>query len=157
VSRTDPGTVRVYLVRHARAEKEAPHGDAARRVTAEGRAAFHALLASLGQKLAVSRAITSPFARARETAEVLAAATGATIEDDAELASGNLDGRGILAFARRAGAGCALVGHNPEIGEAITLVAKEIRDVPPGTVAAIDLERDGPRLAWIESPRWTPR
>jgi phosphohistidine phosphatase SixA len=147
----------VYLVRHARAEKEAPHGDAARRITAEGRAAFHALLVTLGRRLDVSRAVTSPFIRARETAEVLAAVTGASIEDEPELASGNLDGRGVLALARRSGAGCALVGHNPEIGEAITLVAQEVREVSPGTVAAIDLERDGPRLAWIESPRWTPR
>jgi phosphohistidine phosphatase len=153
VSSVEPGTIRVYLVRHARAEKEAPRGDAARSLTAEGRAAFAALLADLGPRIAVSRALASPFTRARETAELLAAATGAPIEDEPELGSGNLDGPGVLALARRAGAGCALVGHNPEIGEAIALAAGEPHEVSPGTVAAIDLERGGPRLAWIASPR----
>jgi len=32
--------LRVYLVRHGKAEQDAPGGDAARRLTAEGRAQF---------------------------------------------------------------------------------------------------------------------
>jgi phosphohistidine phosphatase len=142
----------VYLVRHAKAEKDAPAGDAARRLTPEGKAAFEALLESLRRRLRPTRVVTSPYARALETARLLAHATGATLEEDPDLASGRLDGRAILAAARLAGAGAALVGHNPEIAEAIALAAGGERKVRPGTIAAIELGPDEPRLAWLESP-----
>jgi phosphohistidine phosphatase len=140
---------RRYLVRHATAEGSAPGGDAARRLTEDGRRHFEALLAALGGDLAVTRIVTSPFARARETAALLAAATGAPVEVEPRLASGASDGRALLALAEAAGPGAALVGHNPEIAEAIALAGGREEPVKPGTVAAVEA---GGRLRWIRRP-----
>src|SRR5512141_2821426 len=105
------GSSHVYLVRHAKAEHDHPRGDAARRLTAEGRKAFRDLVTALHPRLRLERILTSPFARARQTAEVLAEITGAPIEEEDVLASGASSGRELLALARRAGPGVALVGH----------------------------------------------
>ncbi|HEX9291455.1 MAG TPA: histidine phosphatase family protein [Anaeromyxobacteraceae bacterium] len=144
--------VRVYLVRHGKAEKQAAHGDAARRLTPEGRARFTAFAEQLAPRLEIARVVSSPFARARETAQILAAATGARLEESGELASGTSSGRELLALARRGGDGVALVGHNPELEEAIALAAGAEQKVRPGTIAAIDLLDRGEALAWIEAP-----
>lgn len=141
---------RVYLVRHAKAE----HGpaDAARRLTPAGRDAFQASLGRLGPKLRVTSIRTSPFARARETADLLAAATGAPVEEDQALASGASDGRGVLALVRRARDGAALVGHNPELAEVIATVAGRDVEVKPGAIAALDVDGGEVRLSWLALP-----
>jgi phosphohistidine phosphatase len=143
---------RVFLVRHAKAERENPGGDAARALTDGGRERFSALLAALGGRLAVSRVVTSPYVRARQTAELVASHASAPLEEDAALASG-ATGAGILAAAREAGPGAALVGHNPEIAEALQLAGLEGAHVPPGTIAAILVEGRRARLEWLETPR----
>jgi phosphohistidine phosphatase len=142
---------RLYVVRHGSAEGTAA-SDAARRLTADGRARFAALARALAPRLAVSRVLSSPLLRARETGDLLAAATGAPVEEEAALASGASTGRELLALGRRLGAGVALVGHNPEIAEAIAIAAGGAREVRPGTVAAIDVHAAGFRLAWLEGP-----
>jgi phosphohistidine phosphatase len=143
------GVARVYLVRHAEAERQAA-SDAARRLTPAGRARFEAHARTLA--LRPTRIVTGPFARARETAELLAAATGAPIEEDAALASGVSTGRALLAIARRAGDGAALVGHNPELAEAVALAAGRGVAVPPGTVAVVDVDAAGERLVSLLAP-----
>jgi phosphohistidine phosphatase len=140
---------RFYLVRHAKAEKEALGGDAARRLTDKGRRHFEALLRDLEGALRVSRIVTSPFARARETAALLAEATGAPVVVEPRLASGASGGRELLALGVALGAGVALVGHNPELAEAVALAGAGAAEVPPGTVAAVEV--DG-RLDWLRSP-----
>jgi phosphohistidine phosphatase len=141
----------LFLVRHAKAEGASPDGDAARRLTAEGRERFRRHLATLAGELPVRRIATSPFARAAETAALLAEATGARVEEEPRLASGALEGRQLLSLAAELGAGTALVGHNPEIAEAIHLASAHLAggreaDVPPGTVAALDARG---RVVWI--------
>jgi phosphohistidine phosphatase len=138
-----------YLIRHARAEGEAPGGDEARRLTPAGRDAFKELVASLAGRLRVNRIHASPVLRARQTGDLLAALTGAPLEEEEELASGAMTGRQILQLGQELGAGAALIGHNPELAEAIVLAAGRQVKVPPGTVAAIDLLG---RLAWMASP-----
>lgn len=135
-----------YLVRHAKAEGSAPGGDAHRRLTAEGRTAFAGAARALAGEVALRRIVTSPYARAQETAALLAEASGAPVEVEPRLASGASTGRALLALGRKLGAGVALVGHNPEVAEAVALAGGEHAEVPPGTVAAVGL--DG-RLAWI--------
>jgi phosphohistidine phosphatase len=135
----------VYLVRHARAEAGGSGGDAARRLTAEGRAAFTHRVATLARRLQMDRIVTSPFRRAVQTATILAEATGAPIEEEAALASGVSTGKQLLALARRLGPGTALVGHNPELGEAIALAAGHAVEVPPGTIAAVS---PGGKVTW---------
>jgi phosphohistidine phosphatase len=140
----------VFLVRHA--EAQGGGLDADRRLTAAGRNAFSGLLGMLGPTLAVNRVLSSPFRRARETADILAHATGAPSEPVDELASGHASGRELLALARESGAGTALVGHNPEVAEALAIAAGKPVAVPPGTVAALDLSGARPRLLWVRSP-----
>lgn len=141
---------RFYLVRHAAAEPAAA-SDAARRLTREGRAAFAAHARAHAGRMAVSRVATSPLARARETASLLAAATGAAVEEEPALAPGASGGAELLSLGRRLGAGAALVGHNPEIAEAIAAVARRHVAVPAGAIAAIDVDAGGLRLAWLEA------
>jgi phosphohistidine phosphatase len=138
-----------YLIRHARAEGEAPGGDEARRLTPAGRDTFKELVASLAGRLRVRRIHASPVLRARQTGDLLAALTGAPLEEEEELASGASSGRQLLQLGLDLGEGAALVGHNPELGEAIGLAAGHGVEVSPGTVAAIGL--DG-RLAWMARP-----
>ncbi|MGB8932958.1 MAG: histidine phosphatase family protein, partial [Anaeromyxobacteraceae bacterium] len=72
---SDP--LRLFFVRHAQAEGNHPLGDWARRLTPEGRDAFRARAEALAAEVKLARILTSPYARARETAALLAAATGA--------------------------------------------------------------------------------
>jgi phosphohistidine phosphatase len=144
--------LRVYFVRHGKAEKDSPGGDAARRLTPEGRARFYALAGSLAEKLDLARIVTSPAARARQTAEILAAATGAPVVENHDLAPGCSTARDLLAMARGEGAGVALVGHNPEMAEAVSLAAGQGEKLQPGAVAAVDLSKARSALAWIEAP-----
>jgi phosphohistidine phosphatase len=140
---------RFYLVRHARAEKLAAGGDAQRPLSAEGRAAFSALLATLRRQLRPARVHASPFLRARQTAELLAAVTGAPLSPEPRLASGVSSGAELLVLGRTLPPGAALVGHNPELADAIALALGRAVDVPPGTVAAV--EEDG-TVAWVARP-----
>ena len=110
---------RVFLVRHAKAEAQAADDDA-RRLTAEGRARFARLLARLRDRLRVVRVLTSPLARARETADMLAQVTGAPVERDPRLAAGRSSARDVVAMVRKAPPGTALVGHNPELAQALS-------------------------------------
>jgi phosphohistidine phosphatase len=145
--------VTIYLVRHAEAEAATAGGDAARQLTDAGRDAFAAFVAARRGDLAPARVLTSPYLRARQTAALLAAAAGAAVEDEPALASGASGGRALLALARSTGDGTALVGHNPEIAEAIALAGGHDVAVRPGTVAAVELADDGgARLAWIAAP-----
>jgi phosphohistidine phosphatase len=145
-------TTRFYLVRHGRAEARNAGGDRARRLLPEGRAAFAAHARALVPELSVARIATSPYERARETAELLAGATGALAQDEGGLASGASDGAQVLRLGAALGDGTALVGHNPELAQAIALAAGRDLDVPPGTVAAIDADGGGFRLAWLRAP-----
>jgi phosphohistidine phosphatase len=144
--------VRVYLVRHGEAERDVGGGDGARRLTPEGRAQFFAFAGSLAERVEISRVMTSPLARARQTAEILAAATGAPIAESPQLAPGCSSARGLLELAHSQGTGVALVGHNPEMADAVALAAGRGQKLRPGAVAAVDLTDIGSELAWIEAP-----
>jgi phosphohistidine phosphatase len=145
-------THRIYLVRHAKAEARRGDDDPGRRLTPEGRLRFERLVKALGKKLKVARVVTSPYARSRETAEILSEATGAPLEEDERLASGASSGKELIALARGAARGTALVGHNPEIAEAIARAAGKEHEVKTGAVAALDVDGKDVTLAWLELP-----
>lgn len=147
-----PRPPRIYLVRHGKAEREHPHGDPARRLSPDGRARFQKLLQEGGLQLRVLHILTSPFARTRQTADLLAAVVHAPVEEIEELAPGRSTGREVLRLGRGAGDGTAVVGHNPEMAEAISIAAGHTEEVKPGTIAAVDLLPDGPKLAWLRRP-----
>ncbi|MGZ6081409.1 MAG: SixA phosphatase family protein [Myxococcaceae bacterium] len=140
-----------YLVRHGKAEEPRGAGDDARRLTADGRDAFAALVRALAPSLPLVRIVASPSVRARETAGILAAATGAPASLEPALAPGRSGAEALLARGREAGNGVALVGHNPEMGEAVARAGRVDR-MPPGSVAAVEATAGGFRLLWIRSP-----
>lgn len=141
-----------YLVRHAEAERGSTFPDVARRLTPEGRSRFGALAAALAPALRLSLVLTSPLARGRETADVLVAACGGRVEEREALASGRCGGAQLLELARSAGPGVALVGHNPEMAEAVKLASGQDQKVPPGAVAAVEAGPGGYRLLWVRIP-----
>jgi phosphohistidine phosphatase len=143
--------IRLYLVRHAQAESNHPLGDSARRLTPGGRSDFRTRAGRLAAEVRVALVLTSPYARSRETAELLAAATGAPVEPEEALASGRSSAQELIRIARLRGDGTVLVGHNPEIADAVAFVGGREIPVPPGTVACLEVEEDGnwPRLAWV--------
>jgi phosphohistidine phosphatase len=143
--------IRIYLVRHAQAESNHPLGDSARRLTPEGRSGFRTRAAQLAAELHVTLVLTSPYARSRETAELLATATGVPMEPEEALASGRSSAQELIRIARLRGDGTILVGHNPEISDAVAFVSGKEIPVPPGAVVCLEVEEDGnwPRLAWV--------
>ncbi|MFT3913868.1 MAG: histidine phosphatase family protein [Anaeromyxobacteraceae bacterium] len=143
---------RIYLVRHGRAEASNPGGDAARRLTPEGRLDLEGHVRRIRAELQVSRVVASPFTRCRETAQILATVLGVRADAEAELASGVSDARGVLLLAARCGAGTVLVGHNPELGGAVATVAGREVEFPPGTIAAVDVDGGEFGLAWVRVP-----
>jgi phosphohistidine phosphatase len=141
-----------YLVRHAEAQAHQGVGDAARRLTEAGRKGFADLAGSLAPEMRVRRILTSPLVRARETAALLSQATGSVAAVEEALVSGRSSGSDLLALGREAGDGSALVGHNPEVAEAVVLAAGGSQRVAPGAVAAIEAGDVGYRLLWLRSP-----
>lgn len=139
-------------MRHAAAERGDAASDRDRHLTEAGRHAFAMLAAARAADMRVRTVLTSPFVRARETGSILAEAVGAPLEDREMLGAGHSTGAGLLRLGREAGEGAALVGHNPEVAEAIVLAAGASRTVPPGTVAAVEAGDVGYRLLWLHSP-----
>jgi len=142
----------VYLVRHARAQAQSPSGDAGRTLTEDGRAAFEALVRGLATDLGITRVVTSPFARAVQTAAVLGAVLGVPVEREPTLAAGECTAREVLRLAGRLGAGTALVGHNPELAEAASAAAGHAVELPPGAIVALEGADDGWRFVWVRVP-----
>jgi phosphohistidine phosphatase len=106
--------VRLYLVRHAEAERGEP--DELRRLTAAGRQQARDLGARLSaQGVGADAVLTSPLLRARETGDQLARALGAAAEPHERLAPG-ATAEDLLAAVAGRGETVVVVGHQPDCG-----------------------------------------
>lgn len=153
--------MRLYVVRHGKAEDVGPDGtDASRRLTEEGKDDFRRGaegLARLGLRL--DCILTSPLVRARETADLLAEVLGGPRPERLEtLAFG--DEAEILATAAGAGEEVAVVGHEPTLGRLVSLAVfgRTGGGTPlrKGGVACLELARGTPGravLAWLLAPK----
>jgi phosphohistidine phosphatase len=130
--------VRVYLCRHAKAAPGEP--DEERELTGKGRRQA----AELGERLAALPeppvvVLASPLVRARQTAEAIAAATGAPLELEPRLAPG-----AGVADLRAAVAGLAgpvaTVGHQPDCSEITYAVTGVDTGFSPAAMAQLELE-----------------
>lgn len=124
----------IWLLRHGDAEGSADD-DASRRLTAKGERqaeAAGAALAALG--IEIETCLTSPKARAAETARIAAAVLGCKAEIEPRLAGGDFD-LSVLVAGRGE---TLLVGHEPDLSRAIQLATGGRVKLAKGGVAAID-------------------
>lgn len=106
---------KLYVVRHAWAEERGAKPDALRELTPEGvrrwrRAASR--LVEVGVQPAT--VASSPLARARQTAEILAEVAGASCIIENELSPGG-DCSQVLRACRKLQSPIAMVGHCPDV------------------------------------------
>jgi phosphohistidine phosphatase len=156
----------LYLVRHAIAEESSSTGrDADRALTREGEAKMRRVAQGLRAiEVRLDLILTSPYRRAAETADVLAAALGGVERRAlAELAAAG-DIGALLAALRpyRQVEAIALVGHQPDLGHLASHIMTGSPDLCPlpfkkGGVACLEIA--SPRgnlrgdLAWFMTPR----
>jgi phosphohistidine phosphatase len=142
-----PGPLHLYLVRHAIAEARGPAwpDDALRPLTADGIRRWRRQAAGLAALEARPDVIlTSPFARARQTADLLAAAFAKKpkVVELPALQPG-VKARDVLRAleGEAARASIALVGHEPGLGELAALLVgfKTAPEFKKGGVARIDV------------------
>ncbi len=155
----------IYLVRHAIAEPRGPEwpNDEARPLTPRGVARMRDVAEGLARRgVQVERVWCSPLTRARQTAELLAAAWSPTRRVDivAELAPGRTPSAQAAALPARGGVGAAaVVGHEPDLGVLLAWWLGARLPVPfkKGGVACIEippaLARGTGELQWLVTPR----
>lgn len=116
----------VMLLRHGIAEDpSATHGDAARRLTGEGKRKTREVVAGMhALDLPVDAILSSPLVRARQTAEIVADVYGIAADgiDVIEALAPGHDVDDVLAALRphREAGGIVLVGHEPDMGELVS-------------------------------------
>ena len=162
-------SLELYLVRHAvAAERGADYpDDALRPLTDAGVERFRRAVSGLRDLgVQLDLVLASPYARARETAELLAVGLRPRpklVVVDA-LAAGETATGVIAAIAKHSTTGrgasrIALVGHEPDLGElaARLLGAKGRIEFKKGAVCRIDVDRAMPSgpgtLRWFVTPR----
>lgn len=164
-----PTALELYLVRHAVAAPRGPDypDDAERPLTDDGVDRFRQAVAGLrAAGVQLDLVLTSPYTRARQTAELLCAGLRPKpkLIVVAALAPGEPAADVISAVARHASAGrsssrVALVGHEPDLGVLAgrLLAAKGAVEFKKGTVCRIDVARAMPAgpgtLRWMLPPR----
>jgi phosphohistidine phosphatase len=134
----------LYLLRHAHAGDWSrwEGDDDVRPLTDKGRRQAERLgrlLAAIGE--APDLLITSPLARAAQTAEIVAGLTGTKVVVDARVA-GPLDPDTVMRIVLDAGAGerPCLVGHDPALSELLAeLTGATAIAMRKGTLARVDL------------------
>jgi phosphohistidine phosphatase len=124
----------IWLLRHGDAEDSAPD-DASRHLTAKGEGQSRAAgggLARLGVE--IDHCLSSPKARALETARIACQPLGAEFEAAEALAGGDFD-PGELAAGRGE---LLIVGHEPDLSRAIQLTTGARVELKKGGLAGID-------------------
>ncbi|WP_437314278.1 phosphohistidine phosphatase SixA [Sorangium sp. So ce385] len=126
----------LYVMRHGPAEDRAASGrDADRRLTPEGRDRVERVAIELHRirgGAPLSRVLSSPLARARETAEIAAPRCGAPEVEVRDELSVDADlPLALVAALARGGADALLVGHQPNVEHLVrTLVDASGRGAP---------------------------
>jgi phosphohistidine phosphatase len=130
--------MRLYLVRHAEAERG--ELDELRRLTPTGRQQARELGARLAEEgVEADAVLSSPLLRARETADQLARALGASSEPDERLAPG-ATAEHVLAAVTGRGETVVVVGHQPDCGRvAAALSGQPEPPFPAGGVVTLDV------------------
>ena len=151
----------LYFLRHGIAEDEGPEGagDAGRRLTKEGIAKMRAEARGLRQLgLRLDTLLSSPLARAHETAEIVAKELGLELQLADALAPG-CDGQRLfdLLGEHRAAERVMVVGHEPDFSALIgELIGGSRVQLKKGGLARVDLEvleAGAATLVWLLPPK----
>lgn len=156
----------LYLVRHAIAAERGPNypDDRERPLTSDGITRFkHAVEGLKDFDVKLDLVLTSPLARASQTADLLVAGIGGKprLEVLAALAPGGRMTQVLEAIARfsKRAHHIALVGHEPDLGElaARLLRARGTIEFKKGGVCCLELDGAMPNgpgtLRWLLPPR----
>lgn len=160
--------MRVYFIRHGIAVPRGAPGvldDASRELTRQGTARMRKQARGLVRlKLDLDRIWTSPYVRARQTAEILAAELGLADEPRIlpALAPGGSPDEVFEALAGNGALnGVALVGHEPDLSETASRVLSgtgtSVLRLKKGGVACVEIEQPSRplrgELCWLLTPR----
>lgn len=149
----------LYFLRHGRAAEAGSKGDAARELTDDGIAALRAAAPAWRRlNLRPDLVLSSPLARARQTAGLVCEAVGGTPVIDDRLAPGATWGDFARAMAAQPEARRVLfVGHEPDLSRAIVELtgASSVR-MRAGGIACLEFygvpEPGGAEIAWLIDP-----
>ncbi|MDF1629322.1 MAG: phosphohistidine phosphatase SixA [Alcanivoracaceae bacterium] len=150
--------MRLYIVRHGEAEGQTTT-DQARALTLRGRQDVAQLWQALSQRgITPSRLISSPYVRARQTADIIAASCPHVAR--AEMSSISPDGEPAQVIEELVALGVddgwTLVSHMPFVDLLCGLLVDGQRyPFPVGSVACVDVDVMAPgggRLLWLRSP-----
>ncbi len=158
----------LLLLRHGKAQADAPNGDKARRLVERGRREAGAMGRRLPQPAnKLDLVVSSDAHRAEETAEIAASAAGYTghIALEPAIYAADLDTLLLIVQALPASSECVLmVGHNPGFEDLAAALASE--DAPPPRLPTAGLAllqfdaqswRDVRPGAGTLKAVWTPR
>jgi phosphohistidine phosphatase len=148
------GPVTLILVRHAEAEDRAlGTPDPERTLVDAGRRAARATgKALVALKVRPECIVTSPYPRARETAEIIAAELGAPVVNDPALLGVELDD--LAGLTERHGTELVLVGHDPDFSALVHALTGARISFPKAGAAAIEpLGAQQGELRWFLRPR----
>jgi phosphohistidine phosphatase len=157
--------MQIYLLRHAIAEEGVPgQSDAERALVPEGRKKLKEVLRLARQAdTAVSLILTSPYRRARETADMVAdllANEAELLESGALSPEGKPDAVWTEVRAHKSVDSVLLVSHEPLLSQtaAFLLNCPALHvDFKKGALMRIDVESFGPQpqgtLRWMVTPR----
>jgi phosphohistidine phosphatase len=160
--------MRVYLIRHGAAEqRRAGADDSERELTADGAREVARVAKRLGKLgVAFDRLLTSPYARARQTAELLVEGglAGTAERHEAMVPPGDFEAvLSMILAGRTAGAAAiALVGHEPTLSAWAGVLtcgrATGGITIRKGGIAAVEIPQRGPlpghcALVCLTSPK----
>jgi phosphohistidine phosphatase len=154
--------MRIYFLRHGKAENRAEWAgdDASRPLTAEGEAAMRREAKVLrAMDLALDAIVTSPLARARRTAEIVADGVGLRghLTEDDRLAPG-FDARRLehVVAAHPEAESIMVVGHEPDFSATVAeLIGGGDVVFKKGGLARVDVTAPvagGGQLVWLLTP-----
>lgn len=150
--------MQIYFLRHGIAFDRAPDGtDRSRALTPEGISHMEQEAAGLKQLgVSVDLLLTSPFVRARQTAEIVGPLLGREPQIEPALSSGMTPQALIAVLEQQQAQSVMVVGHEPDLSEAISfLIGGGMIAMKKGGLALVELWPGTPRgvLHWLLAPK----
>jgi len=153
----------LYVLRHAIAVERGAGSDAARALSPKGRKTMRKVARGMkALEIEFDLILSSPFLRARETAEIVAAEWGneRPVEFSGHLRPGRDPAAFIAGLAKRGGRSVLVVGHEPQLSQMISFLLTGQRTLPlrmkKGGLCACSVRflRHGHRatLEWLLTP-----